>query len=477
MDLLMSKWYWMAHPDRALWNPRRSKRVNRVAINAGRRIGKTEHAMFTLVTMAEECPFDGEAWYAVPSYRQAKLIMWERINKWLDKQKVKLKRGQSNATELLIPLKSGRAIRLVGMDNEDSLRGAGCIGFVGDEWAMVKEHARFTNIIEVGMSDKAGPAIFYSTPRGAGQWKRLWHQGQPGPQHEAGWESFQFTTAEVGSVSPEMLKQMTTEMTADWYEQEYNAKFLDYTGALFPEFNPKEAPDGHVLPENNEDDYINLREGWKFNTMDAGFTDETCLLWWWVSPKGRAYIYDYYGMENATPENFKARVENSENARGQKRTVLQDLYGDPAMWQVDTGTGVSPATKYIRAGWNLRPAPRRPFMERVHALRKLMQYPSDTLLPGLMIVEHRASKLVSQLTLADDTWLKPNGQGFRNGLDVHALDALLYGSMIVQPSRATEVTEDDGRKGSKNPALHIQEAELGTAVATVGDPTDGTDGY
>ena len=474
--LSADKWLWMADPDRAMWDPRPHRQVNRIVITNGRRTGKTEHAMHTLVRMALESPFDGEVWYGAPTYRQARMIMWERMNTWLEKQPVKLRQGKPNATELLIPLRNHRWIRLVGMDNEDSYRGTGPIGFLGDEWAMVKDHGKFTNVIEVAMSDKLGPAVFYSTPKGAGQWKRLFMQGQPGPQYVRGWASFMFTTAQVGSVHPVELERMKTEMTLDWYLQEYEARFLDYTGALFPEFNPKEAPDGHVLEEKYEPEYIDLRKGWKFCTMDAGFTHETCILWWWVSPNGRAYIYDYFGLENCTPENFKHRLESSEDPHGGQRKVFPDLYGDPAMWQADKGTGISPAVRYIRAGWDgLRKAPTKLFMDRVHALRKLLAYPSDSLLPGLMFVQHRASKLVSQLTLADDTWLKPIQQGFRNGLDVHALDALLYGSMIVQPQLATEVSEDDLPANRRNPALIIEGLRDGRRETA--DVTNGTDGY
>jgi hypothetical protein len=471
----MDKLSWMERPDQSLWNRNRKLRVNRVLVNAGRRARKTTHGMFTAVSMAEESPYPGEVWYGGPTFRQAKMIMWTRLNEWLEAQPIKLKHGRPNATDLVIPLIHKRAIRLVGMDSEDSLRGPGPIGFVGDEWAMVKNPASFTNIVEPAMSDKIGPAVFYSTPRGRNHFYRMWKQGQPGKEAVPGWASYTVSTEEAGTVHPSVLDAARREMTPDFFAQEFGAVFHGYTGSMFPEFIFRHIPDGHIMTEKHEAEYVDLRTGWKFNTMDYGFADETHLLYWWVSPNGRVYIYDSFALENCTPENFMARLRGSESPLGGAREPLADIYGDPSMWQTEGTSGQSPAMKFTRAGWNLRPAPRRLFQDRVNALRELLQFPSDNLLPGLVIIEHRDPKLCSQLAMADDTWLKANRQGFRNGLDVHALDALLYGSMIVKPRLSIQILDGDAPP-PPNPATHIQDPRF-EAVATVGDPTEGTDGY
>jgi len=476
-QLRMQPLLWMEPLDRALWNPDPKRRIKRAAVVGGRRVGKTEHARETMVSMAVEAHCRGEVWYAAPTQHHAKMIQWEDLNIWLDNQPVNLRHGKPNATDLYIPLRWGTAIRLIGMDtSNDRFRGKKLLGFVGDEWDMVKNPQNYTMEIEPSLSDVRGPAVFYSSPRGKRQMYKLWQQGQPGGSHVKDWWSCKVKTPDVGTVPEESLEAARREMTDDEYQQEYLAEFLDYQGSLVPEFINRLAPEGHIIPEVSEMTHINLRTGFRFNSMDYGFSDDTVMLWWWVSPEGRAYIYDSFSLNNVGPEQYAARLRASESPYGGPRHIPEDLeiLGDPAMWHKEgTSGGRTAAAQFQDAGWRgLRKAPRRLFWDRMTAARKLLEFPPDRLYPKLLIVEHRAAKLCSQLSMATSEWLNPDNQGFKKHLDCHAFDALLYGAMRVEPGLVPEIASDETPPADDG----IMRINRDTTPA-LADPTEDTSGW
>ena len=201
----------------------------RVAV-CGRRFGKSFLAMNEVAKVAR---FPNKKIYLVyPSYRQAKTVMWDQIKYrmqdvgWLKK---------ANETDLTITLINNSKISLRGADNPDSLRGVGLDFVCMDEFAMIDEKA-WTEVLRPTLSDKAGSALFISTPLGTSNWAYdLYNRGQD--PNETNWASFSYSTLDGGNVPADEIEQARRDLDARTFEQEYLATFVQYKNQIYYAFS------------------------------------------------------------------------------------------------------------------------------------------------------------------------------------------------------------------------------------------------
>ncbi|NHN93652.1 phage terminase large subunit family protein [Acetobacter sicerae] len=209
----------------------------RVAV-CGRRFGKTFEAqeeMRRAVRMAVRNNIhpENEIWFGSPTFKQAKKNFWNRLKRaipeaWLAKK--------PNETECILTMKSGHIVRIVGLDNYDALRGSGLYFFLGDEWADVKPEA-WTETIRPMLSTAGGHALFIGTPKGFNHFRDGYLKGQPGPQHEPGWWSVLYTSAQGGNIPPEEIAAARRDMDLRQFRQEYEGSFETYAGRVVYAFN------------------------------------------------------------------------------------------------------------------------------------------------------------------------------------------------------------------------------------------------
>jgi hypothetical protein len=159
-----------------------------------------------------------EVWYGAPTYRAAKLIFWRPLKRMLRPYIV----GKPNESELHVDLTSGGRIRLVGLDNYDSLRGSGLDGFIGDEFADAQWEA-WVEVIRPALADRRGKALFIGTPKGFNHFYELWDRGRSGQDPD--WSAHQFTTAAGGNVTQDELEAARRDMDVKTYRQEFEASF------------------------------------------------------------------------------------------------------------------------------------------------------------------------------------------------------------------------------------------------------------
>ncbi len=109
----------------------------------------------------------GLYYYLLPTYTQAKKIIWDGITsegrKFLDYIPEELIVSK-NGTELKIELKNGSIIQLIGTDNYDAIRGTNPIGCVFSEYAYQNPMA--WEVIKPILTVNKGFAIFNTTPNG-----------------------------------------------------------------------------------------------------------------------------------------------------------------------------------------------------------------------------------------------------------------------------------------------------------------------
>lgn len=206
-------------------------------IVAGRRFGKTYLGMreikrATMLAAKRNIQVDHEIWYGAPTYKNAKANFWERMKRAIPKSWIA---GKPNETELSIRTVAGHKLRVVGLDNYDSLRGAGLFFFLGDEWADCKQKA-WETVVSPMLSTAAvqGHSLRIGTPKGFNHFYNDYLMGQPGGEPD--YKSWCYTTRQGGQVSEEEIQTRIRQMDPLTFRQEYEATFESYAGQVLYAF-------------------------------------------------------------------------------------------------------------------------------------------------------------------------------------------------------------------------------------------------
>ncbi len=204
---------------------------------AGRRSGKTELALISMLTTCVSIP-NATAWYVAPSVALAKSIAWQRL-KNLTKPFWSRKPLETERTIFLV---SNSTITLRGADNPDSLRGNGLDFVVLDEFATMRPQV-WEEAIRPALADRNGRALFIGTPSGHNHFYDLYKSASL--QQDPEWAAFHFTTAEAGLIPEKEIQSALRHLDAKTFAQEYNAEF---TGSGNTQVYYTFKPAVHVKP-------------------------------------------------------------------------------------------------------------------------------------------------------------------------------------------------------------------------------------
>ncbi len=187
---------------------------------AGRRFGKT-HLSIPEALRGAWGP-DKATWYIAPTYKQAKMIAWEKLKRiakpWIAK---------TNESELSVQLTVGGSVRLHGAENYDNLRGPGLDLAIFDEFADIDPRA-WTEVVRPMLSDRNGGALFIGTPKGHNHFREMYNTASMDPS--GAWGAWQFTTIEGGNVPPEEIEAARQDLDERTFRQEYEASFENMFG-------------------------------------------------------------------------------------------------------------------------------------------------------------------------------------------------------------------------------------------------------
>lgn len=255
-----------------------------VILAAGRRFGKTILALIELLAVAF-AKTKSRCWYIAPTYKQAETIAWKLLLDMIPHEAI----SKKNEVKLEIILVNGSEIALKGADNEDNLVGVGLNFVVLDEMSLIKPHV-WEKIIRPMLTDTLGRAIFISTPRGKNHFWELWLKGQ---RHEDNYSSYQFKTCDNPFIKKSEIEEAKTQLSDQYFRQEYEANFEDYTGLIWPEFN-----DSCLI------DSVKIEDWWeKFAVIDPAISGTTAVLFFVVDGDGRLYVYEeYYEQDKRVSE-------------------------------------------------------------------------------------------------------------------------------------------------------------------------------
>ena len=157
---------WQPWPHQmAFWDAFVVRNTKRNIIVWHRRAGKDQTALNALVVKAHERV--GMYWYVFPEYKQGREIFWDgmrddgrRFRDAIPKDLVLRSRDDM----MLIELKNGSMIKVIGTDNADSIVGPNPVGCIFSEFSLQNPIA--WNLVRPILNANNGWAVYVYTPRG-----------------------------------------------------------------------------------------------------------------------------------------------------------------------------------------------------------------------------------------------------------------------------------------------------------------------
>jgi phage terminase large subunit len=221
------------------------ERSQRFAIGvAARRRGKTVACVNDVIKRAYLSPLPNyRASYIAPFKGQAKDVAWEYLKRYSmplwDKYK-------PNENELYVRLFNDARIKILGADNEDSLRGGYLDDVVLDEYADMSPTI-WPSIIRPMLTDRRGSATFIGTPKGRNDFFKLLQKAQA----DSDWFWFILKASEV-PLTPEdraEIAEARRDMTPEQYAQEYECSFdAAILGAYYGKEMTAAQEEGRIRP-------------------------------------------------------------------------------------------------------------------------------------------------------------------------------------------------------------------------------------
>lgn len=189
-----------------------------------RRAGKSKTVLNDQIRKAQIKK--GVYYYFLPTYRQAKAVIWDSLIKEHAPKEIISK---VNESELSITYKNGSLQRFAGCEDIDKHRGINPIDVVFDEYSEMKEEI-WTAIIRPVLAENGGTATFIFTPKGKNHsWKLL----QMAKDNPANWFWSVKDYKETKSHSEEEINEVKKDTPQALFAQEYLCSFLDDAGAFF----------------------------------------------------------------------------------------------------------------------------------------------------------------------------------------------------------------------------------------------------
>lgn len=189
----------------------------------GRRWGKTE---FEIINDSE-LALDGLAvgWFA-PTYK----IMddaWRRFEDLLRPAVVSAK-----LSERRIVLCTGGSVEFWSLDNPDAGRSRFYDHLTVDEAGLVRNLGSiFWNALRPTLTDREGSATLTGTPKGRGDFMRLFNLGEDG--NDPAWKSFRLPTSDNPYIPKAEIEEARRQMPEEVFRQEYEGQPADDGGNPF----------------------------------------------------------------------------------------------------------------------------------------------------------------------------------------------------------------------------------------------------
>lgn len=265
----------------------------------------------------------GVCYYVLPTYRQAKQVIWDvLINDHVPREIV----DKKNDSELAIYYKNGVIQRFIGAEDYDKHRGTNPFDVVFDEFSEEPEEI-WTAIFQPVLMENGGTATFVFTPKGKNHSWKVLQLAKSNPL----WFWSVKTVQDTQVFNAEELLEIQKNTPQALYGQEYMCEFLEGAGQFFRRITKNTYARDKPLPDNGD---------FQLGVDLAKYQD-----WTVITPFNLNYFIAYpQDRFNQVDWNLqKARIE----ATARRHTSL-DTHDTPLIWPDSTGVG-DPIVEDLRA--------------------------------------------------------------------------------------------------------------------------------
>jgi len=208
-----------------------------------RRAGKSKTALNQQIQRTQLKK--GIYYYFLPTYRQAKSVIWDS----LIKEHVPLEIvDKINDSELAVYYKNGSIQRFAGCEDVDKHRGINPIDVVFDEFSEEPEQI-WTAIIQPVLRENGGTATFIFTPKGKNHsWKLI----QKALDNKEEWFVSIKGVKDTEIFTEPQLEEIRRNTPQALYAQEYECEFTEGAGQFFRRIHQNIYDQSRELPEEGD---------------------------------------------------------------------------------------------------------------------------------------------------------------------------------------------------------------------------------
>lgn len=251
-----------------------------------RRAGKDLACWVLLIQRAIQRP--AIYWHVFPTHKQARKALWQAIDnngrRFLDYiPKCMLERPPNNS-EMMITLKNGSLIYVLGSNNDDALRGSNPWGVIMSEHAYQVPTA-WPDIIQPILLANEGWAIFNTTPAGKNHAYDLYTYACRQPD----WFTSLLTVNDTHIIDVNEINRLRDQgMSEEKIQAEYYCSWSKGVEGTFYGRLVEMARLDERIDKVRFDSWIPV-----YTACDIGYTDYTAI-WFWQEVQGQIRFIDYY---------------------------------------------------------------------------------------------------------------------------------------------------------------------------------------
>jgi hypothetical protein len=165
-------------------------------------------------------------YYFLPTYKQAKSVIWDSlIKEHLPLELVK----KINESELAVYYKNGSIQRFAGCEDINKHRGINPIDVVFDEYSEINPEM-WTVVVQPVLRENHGTATFIFTPKGK---NHSWEILEYGKQNPDQWFTSLKTVDDTGGFTEAEIVKAKKSTPEALFMQEYYCEFMENAGAFF----------------------------------------------------------------------------------------------------------------------------------------------------------------------------------------------------------------------------------------------------
>lgn len=420
---------WQPWPHQMLfWDAFVVRNTKRNVIVWHRRAGKDQTALNAMVVKAHERV--GMYWYVFPEYKQGREIFWDgmrddgrRFRDAIPKELILRSRDDM----MLIELKNGSMIKVIGTDNADSIVGPNPVGCIFSEFSLQNPIA--WNLVRPILNANNGWAVFVYTPRGRNHGYDMYMNGLKMMKQDPDRWFAQLLTRDdtskvlIGDDGKPLIDKMTgkikwgpivtdemieedkaTGMTEELIQQEY---YCDFNAALEGAYYAKEL--SLAREQKRIGNFAYNPSKLVHTAWDLGLDDSTAI-WFFQLVHGYPYIIGYKEWKDTSLKDIITEIKTYHYVYGTH-------IGPHDISQRELSTRESRYNFAKKLGVKFYPCPKLSVADGIEAARRVLAmsyFDEEKCTPGLEALGNYSKKWDAVRKVFSE---KPNHDWSSHGAD------------------------------------------------------------